>query len=205
MNVGLTGGIACGKSTVAKMFVKLGAHLIDFDKIAHYVQEPGKQAYKEVVHQFGKAILKPDKKIDRIKLGKIVFADRKKMNKLNHIVHPLVYQEWQTRLEKIRAKEEHAIVLSDVPLLFEGGMQCLFDLILLVIVAPEEQIRRLRTRNGLSVQDAEKRLNCQMPIRQKIKLANIVIDNKGSVSDTEKKVKQIWKKLLYLEKQKCKL
>lgn len=205
LNVGLTGGIACGKSTVAQMFVDLGAHLIDFDRLAHYVQEPGKPAYEEVVHHFGKAILQPDKKIDRVKLGNIVFGNKKKIIELNNIVHPLVYQEWNIRLEKIRTKEEHAIVLSDVPLLFEGGMQHLFDLTILVLIAPEEQIRRVRIRNGLGKEEAEKRLQSQMPIREKIKLADIVIDNEGSVSDTEKEVKQNWKKLLDMEKQKYKL
>lgn len=202
LNVGLTGGIACGKSTVAQMFVELGAFLIDFDRIAHYVQEPGKPAYEEVVHHFGKAILQPDKKIDRVKLGDIVFGNKKKILELNNIVHPLVYQEWNIRLDKIRTKEEHAIILSDVPLLFEGGMQHLFDLTVLVLIAPEEQIRRLCMRNGLSMEDAEKRLKNQMPIREKIKLADIVIDNEGSVSDTEKEVNKVWKKLLHLEKQK---
>lgn len=205
LNVGLTGGIACGKSTVASIFVELGAHLIDFDRLAHYVQEPGKPAYKEVVHHFGKAILRQDKKIDRVKLGNIVFGDKKKIAELNNIVHPLVYQEWRVRLDKIRTKEKHAVVLSDVPLLFEGKMQELFDLTVLVLIDPEEQIRRLRIRNGLSKEDAEKRLKSQMPIREKIKLADIVIDNEGSVSDTENKVKQVWEKLLYLEKQKYKL
>ena len=148
LNVGLTGGIACGKSTVAKMFVKNGAHLIDFDGLAHEVQEPGKPAWKEVVNHFGKEILQPDKKIDRVKLGNIVFADKKKLTELNKIVHPLVYQEWHARLEKIGKKEKHAIVLSDVPLLFEGNMQHLFDLTMLVLIAPEEQISRLMKRNG---------------------------------------------------------
>lgn len=204
LNVGLTGGIACGKSTVAQMFVDLGAHLIDFDRLAHLVQEPGKPAYEEVVNRFGEEILQSDKKIDRVKLGNIVFSNKKKMVELNNIVHPSVYQEWNIRLDRIRVKEKHAIVLSDVPLLFEGGMQHLFDLTLLVLIAPEEQIRRLCIRNRLSEEEAKKRLKSQMPIKQKIKLADIVIDNEGSVSDTEKKVKQIWQKLLHLEKQKYK-
>ena len=204
LNVGLTGGIACGKSTVAQMFKEHGAHLIDFDRIAHHVQEPGKQAYKEVVHLFGNEILHPDKKIDRVKLGNIVFGDKKKIVELNNIVHPLVYQEWHIRLDIIRTKEEHAIVLSDVPLLFEGKMQHLFDLTILVLIPPEEQVRRLRMRNKMSKEDAEKRLESQMPIGEKIKLADIVIDNEGSISDTKKKVKQIWEKLLHMEKQKYK-
>ncbi|PKN06357.1 MAG: dephospho-CoA kinase [Deltaproteobacteria bacterium HGW-Deltaproteobacteria-7] len=204
LNVGLTGGIACGKSTVAKMFVARGAHLIDFDRLAHEAQEPGKPAWQQILDFFGKEILLQDGKIDRIKLGNIVFADKKKLNKLNKIVHPLVYREWHARLEKIEKKENRAIVLSDVPLLFEGKMQHLFDLSMLVLIAPEEQIRRLIKRNGVSREEAEKRLKSQMPIREKIVLADIVIDNEGNISETEKKVRQIWRELLQREKQKNK-
>jgi dephospho-CoA kinase len=201
LNVGLTGGIASGKSTIAKMFVKKGAHLIDFDGLAHEVQEPEKPAWKEVVNHFGKRILQPDKKIDRIKLGDIVFADKEKLMELNNIVHPLVFQEWHARLEKISKKEKHAIVLSDVPLLFEVNMQHLFDLTMLVLVTPEEQVSRLMTRNGVNKEEAEKRLKSQMPISEKIALADIVIDNKGSIAKTEKRVKQVWQELLQKEKQ----
>ena len=201
LNVGLTGGIACGKSTVAKMFVKNGAYLIDFDGLAHEVQEPEKPAWKEVVNHFGKRILQPDKKIDRVKLGHIVFTDKKKLSELNNIVHPLVYQEWHARLNKIGKKDKHAIVLSDIPLLFEGNMQPLFDLTVLVLIAPAEQIRRLMMRNGMSKEDAEKRLKSQMPISEKIELADIVIDNEGSIPETEKRVRQVWQELLHKEKQ----
>jgi dephospho-CoA kinase len=204
LNVGLTGGIASGKSTVAKMFVKNGAHLIDFDGLAHEVQEPGKPAWKEVVNHFSKRILQPDKKINRVKLGNIVFADKEKLSELNNIVHPLVYQEWHARLEKIGKKEKHAIVLSDIPLLFEGNMQHLFDLTMLVFIAPKEQIRRLMARNGVSREEARKRLKSQMPISEKISLADIVIDNEGSIPETEKRVGQVWQELLQQEKvKKC--
>jgi dephospho-CoA kinase len=205
LNVGLTGGIACGKSTVAKMFVNQGAYLIDFDKLAHEVQEPGKQAWQKVVDYFGKEILLPDKKIDRVKLGGIVFADNKKLVVLNNIVHPLVYREWHAQLEKICKKEKHAIVLSDVPLLFEGNMQHLFDLTMLVLIAPEDQVRRLITRNRISKEEAEKRLSSQMPINKKIALADIVIDNRGNIPETEKRVGQVWRKLLQKEKEKNKI
>jgi dephospho-CoA kinase len=204
LNVGLTGGIACGKSTVAGMFVQNGAHLIDFDLLAHEVQEPGKQAWKEVVNHFGEGILRPDKKIDRVKLGNIVFSDKDKLMQLNNIVHPLVYQEWHERLEKIGKKEKHAIILSDVPLLFEGKMQQLFDLTMLVLIAPEEQIRRLMGRNHISREEAKKRLKSQMPIGEKKALADIVIDNEGDISATEKIVKKVWLELLQHEKQKNK-
>ncbi|MGP8153772.1 MAG: dephospho-CoA kinase [Smithella sp.] len=204
LNVGLTGGIACGKSTVAKMFVNKGAHLIDFDRLAHEVQEPGKPAWQRIIDSFGKEILQPDRKIDRIKLGNIVFADKKKLGKLGKIVHPLIYREWEARLERIEKKEKHAIILSDVPLLFEGNMQYFFDLTMLVLVAPEEQISRLIKRSGVSREEAEKRLNSQMPISEKIALADIVIDNKGTIANTERKVDEIWQELLLREGKKIK-
>lgn len=202
LNVGLTGGIASGKSTVAKMFVKNGAYLIDFDKLAHKVQEPGKPAWKKVINHFGEEILQPDKKIDRVKLGDIVFADKRKLIELDKIIHPLVYQEWRALLEKISKKEKNAIILSDVPLLFEGNMQHLFDSTVLVLIAPDEQIRRLIARNRVSKKEAEKRLKSQMSINEKIALADIVIDNEGSILETEKRVGQVWQELLQKEKQK---
>jgi dephospho-CoA kinase len=202
LNVGLTGGIACGKSTVAQMFVLLGAHLIDFDKLAHEVQEPEKPAWKEIVRYFGKDILKQDETIDRNILAQIVFADKKELKALNNIVHPLVFNLWQERLDKIKIKEEHAIVLSDVPLLFEGKMQDLFDLTILVLISSEEQICRLMARNSMFRDEAQIRLASQMPIEDKIGLADIVIDNQDNISQTEKRVAQIWRQLKDREKNK---
>jgi dephospho-CoA kinase len=202
LNVGLTGGIACGKSTVAQMFVALGAHLIDFDKLAHEVQEPGKPAWKEIVKYFGDGILNQDDTINRNRLAQIVFTDKKELEALNNIVHPLVYNLWQERLVKIKRQAEHAIVLSDVPLLFEGNMQDLFDLTMLILISPAEQIIRLMARNGLSSDEAQIRLQSQMPIADKIGLADIVIDNSGDIAQTEKKVAEIWQQLNSREKNK---
>lgn len=202
LNVGLTGGIACGKSTVAKMFVEKGARLIDFDKLAHRLQEPGQSVWQHLVDYFGRQILRPDQKIDRVKLGGIVFADKKKLRVLNRLVHPPVYREWQVRLEKIGRKEKHAIVLSDVPLLFEGEKQHLFDLTILVLTDPEDQIRRLMSRNRISGDDARRRLKSQMPIGKKTALADIVIDNRHSLACTKKTVDRIWRELVQLEKTK---
>ncbi len=186
------------------MFVSRGAHLIDFDRLTHEAQEPGKPAWEKIVDFFGREILQPDKKIDRVKLGDIVFADKKKLNKLGKIVHPLIYQEWEARLEKIEKKEKHAIILSDVPLLFEGKMQYFFDLTMVVLVSQEDQLNRLMKRNGWSRENAQKRLNSQMPVSEKIALADIVIDNEGTIVDTERKVNEIWQELLQREKQKNK-
>lgn len=202
LNVGLTGGIACGKSTVADMFVRLGGYLIDFDKLAHDVQEPGKPAWQDVVNHFGGDILRPDGSIDRNKLGDIVFHDPEKLKKLNTLVHPRVFEQWWARLEEISSKDPSAIIFSDVPLLFEGGMQHLFELTILVKIEPEDQILRLMARNAVCREDAELRLSCQMPISEKVRLATIVIDNACAVEETEKKVVSVWQELVEKEKSK---
>lgn len=204
LSVGLTGGIACGKSTVARMFVLLGAYLIDFDKLAHEVQKPGKPAWKEIVRHFGKGILNQDETIDRVKLAQIVFADKNELKALNNIVHPYVFSLWQMRLDKIKRKDEHAIVLGDVPLLFEGKTQNLFDLTILVLISPEEQICRLMARNNLSRDEAQMRLKSQMPIDEKIKLSDIVIENKDTQEKTKETVAKVWQDLLARERNKRK-
>jgi dephospho-CoA kinase len=200
LNVGLTGGIACGKSTVAQMFVRLGGHLIDFDKLAHEVQEPNRPAWQDVVHYFGREVLKPDLKIDRMKLAALVFNHPDKLQKLNDIVHPRVYEAWRSRLEEINRHHPHAIVFADVPLLFEGGMQHLFDLTILVMIEPEEQVNRLMIRSELCREEAELRLSCQMPIREKMNHADIIIDNRCGIDETEKTVAALWQDLLEREK-----
>jgi dephospho-CoA kinase len=184
------------------MFVKSGAHLIDFDVLAHKVQGAGKPAWQKVVDCFGKEILQADGKIDRNKLGNIVFGDKHKITALSKIVHPFVYQEWQNQLKKISKKEKHAIVMADVPLLFEGKKQKLFDLTILVVIEPEEQIHRLMVRNHISREEAQKRLKSQMPIGEKKVLADIVIANRGTISETEKAVKKVWRELVQREKTK---
>ena len=200
LNVGLTGGIACGKSTVAQMFVRLGGYLIDFDKLAHEVQEPGRPAWQDVVDCFGSDILQPDRKIDRTKLAEIVFNHPEKLQALNAIVHPRVFEEWCFRLDKIKTQNPRAIIFADVPLLFEGRMQNLFDLTILVMIEPSEQINRLMTRNAICHEEAHLRLSSQMSIRDKIPLADIVIDNQCAIHETEKKVADVWRDLLEREK-----
>ncbi|MGZ6221036.1 MAG: dephospho-CoA kinase [Syntrophales bacterium] len=200
LKVGLTGGIASGKSTVAKMFEDQGAYLIDFDALAHFAEEPDQSAWKAIVESFGREILNEDGTINRAKLGQIVFADQEKLSRLNSIVHPAVFDLWRRRTEDIREMNPRAIVVSDVPLLIEVSMQHLFDVVILVYISPEDQISRLRERNEYSRKEAESRLDKQMPIDEKIPHADYVIDNKGPRETTRSVVSAVWEELLVRER-----
>lgn len=200
LNVGLTGGIASGKSTVAKIFEDKGAYLIDFDALAHFAEEPDQPAWKAIVEVFGREILNEDGTINRAKLGQIVFANQEKLSTLNSIVHPAVFDLWRRRIEDIREMNPRAIVVSDVPLLIEVSVQHLFDVVILVYVSPEDQIKRLRERNEYSRKEAESRLDTQMPIDEKIPHADYVIDNKGPIETTRSVVNAVWEELLVRER-----
>ncbi len=200
LNVGLTGGIASGKSTVAKMFEDKGAYLIDFDALAHFAEEPEQPGWKAIIEFFGTDILNEDETINRAKLGQIVFADQEKLLRLNSIVHPAVFDLWRRRIEDIREMNPRAIVVSDVPLLIEVSMQHLFDIVILVYVSPEDQVRRLQERNEYSRKEAESRLDTQMPIEEKIPHADFVIDNKGPRETTRSVVNAVWDELLVRER-----
>ncbi|MHB8908198.1 MAG: dephospho-CoA kinase [Syntrophales bacterium] len=195
LNVGLTGGIASGKSTVARMLAEKGAMLIDFDEIAHAVEVPDGPAWREIVSHFGREFLRADRTIDRRKLGAVVFADRDKLNLLNGLVHPAVFAEWQRRREEIRKILPDAIVLSDIPLLIEAGVKKMVDLVILVYVPPEEQIVRLMARDGYSRDEAVQRLASQMPIEEKLPAADIVIRNDGTLEKTRMQINDLWEEL----------
>jgi dephospho-CoA kinase len=195
LNVGLTGGIASGKSTVARMLEAKGAILIDFDDLAHAVIEPGGPAWQGVVRHFGEEILQTDGRIDRVKLGEIVFSDRQQREILNRLVHPGVVAEWQKRLKEIEQTRKDAIVLSEIPLLIEAGLEALVDVVLIVYLSPEEQIRRLMARNGFTREAAERRVAAQMPIEEKLSHANFVIGNEDLPEETGRAVDGLWEAL----------
>ncbi|MDR1617339.1 MAG: dephospho-CoA kinase [Syntrophomonadaceae bacterium] len=182
--IGLTGGIASGKSTVLNVLKKLGFIVIEVDKTAHLIMEPGQKAYQEIVELFGSCILGPDGKIDRLLLGNIVFNDPALLTKLNQITHPRVGQFLQRRLREIEDEQPHAVVVLEVPLLFESGMDKLCDHIFVVWVDRETQIRRLMLREGLEREQARKRIMSQMDLNEKAKLADFVIDNTQSIEIT---------------------
>jgi len=198
LNVGLTGGIGSGKSTVDGLFRAKGAYIIDFDELAHLVEEPNGPVWKGIVENFGREILNADDTINREKLGDIVFRDREKLKKLNSIVHPAVFDEWKKKINDIR--KEDAIIISDIPLLIEVGMQDAVDITILVYISPEEQIKRIMKRNGYSSKESEYRLNSQMSIDDKIPYADFVINNEGSIKETKKAVDEVWENLIKKEK-----
>ena len=198
LNVGLTGGIGSGKSTVDGLFRAKGAYMIDFDELAHLVEEPNGPVWKGIVENFGREILNADDTINREKLGDIVFRDREKLKKLNSIVHPAVFDEWKKKINDIR--KEDAIIISDIPLLIEVGMQDAVDITILVYISPEEQIKRIMKRNGYSSKESEYRLNSQMSIDDKIPYADFVINNEGSIKETKKTVDEVWENLIKKEK-----
>lgn len=202
LNVGLTGGISTGKTTIARLLVEKGAFLIDLDEAAHQLQQTDTEVWREIVATFGENILNPDRTIDRNKLGIMVFSDSEKLKRLNEIVHPAVFRTWKKRMAEIESQRPDAIILTDIPLLIEIGAQERFDLVLLVYIPPAEQLKRLILRNGYSREYAEKRVASQMSIEEKVKYARIVIDNQGSIEEAEKRVDEAWQELLRLEKNK---
>lgn len=195
LNAALTGGIASGKSSVVRLLAKKGAFIIDFDELTRYVQEPGHTAYAQVVDCYGTEILNEDGTIHRGRLGDIVFRDSRKLAKLNQIVHPCVFREWERRLSLLQQEHPDAIVISDIPLLIEGGSQKKFDLVILVYATPEQQLRRLVERSGCTPEEARLRLAAQLPIDAKLPHADILIDNSFSFAATEKRVDEVWEEL----------
>jgi dephospho-CoA kinase len=189
--IGLTGGVATGKSTVAKMFQRCGAVVIDADELARTVVQPGKPAWREIVRIFGKGILNPDRTIDRPTLGAIVFHDKKKLRRLERIIHPRVARE-QAKLTKETAKKDSkAIVIYDVPLLFEAGIDKRVDKTIVVTADRETQIARLKKRNGLTRAAALNRITSQMPLAKKRRLADYVLDGTMRRSQLVRKVSNL--------------
>lgn len=193
--VGLTGGIASGKSLVAKVFQDLGAHVIDADKIVHDLLEPGQQAWEEVVKYFGPEIVFPDKTIDRRKLGEIVFNDAEKRAWLNQCLHPKVFAVYTARVKHLCVRALHAIIVLDAALLIETGYHKKMDRIVVVYADQEQQMKRLTSRDRLSREQALVRIRSQMPLSEKRKQADYVIENTGTREETEQQAREIFQKL----------
>jgi len=202
--VGLTGGIASGKSTIADMFKREGAYIIDIDMISRDVVKPGKPAWQDVVHVFGKEVLNEDQTLNRKKVGDIVFSDAEKRKKLEEIIHPKIAAEKLLKINEIAQKDNRAIIIIDIPLLIETNKQDTVDNIILVYTSPQSQIERLVKRDSLSLGDAQKRLASQIPIEKKKKHAHYIINNEEPSEQIEKKVKEIFQDLKREEAQEQK-
>ncbi|MEC3882863.1 dephospho-CoA kinase [Halobacillus sp. HZG1] len=188
--IGLTGSIASGKSTVAKMFKDMDIPVIDADQISRDVVEPGEPAYQEIVSTFGEQVLSEEGGLDRKKLGKIIFADETKRKQLNGIVHPKVREEMIRRREQYKNQQYRAVVL-DIPLLFESNLTDYVEKILVVYVDEETQRERLMERDQAGREDAEERIRAQIPVKKKAEMADAVIDNTGTVEGSLQQLKDI--------------
>jgi dephospho-CoA kinase len=193
--VGLTGGIASGKSLVARVFKDLGAHVIDADRIVHELLEPGQQACKEVVNHFGKDILLPNGAIDRRKLGEIVFNDPEKRAWLNSCLHPKVFNAYTVQVQHLQRRQPDTLVILDAALLIETGYHRTMDRLVVVYADREQQIKRLSLRDAFTREQAMARITSQMPLTEKRAHADYVIDNTGNREDTEVQARAVFLKL----------
>jgi dephospho-CoA kinase len=194
MNIGLTGGIACGKTTVAAMLVNLGAILIDADQLAREVVMPGRPALQLIEERFGPQVIQSDGSLHRKALGEIIFNEPTARKELDAITHPLIRQAMWEQMHKAEETFPETLVVVDVPLLYESGLQDHFQKVMVVYVSEKVQLERLMERDGLSYEAAILRLQAQMPIEQKKLLANIVIDNTGDLSQTEQQIQLFWQR-----------
>ena len=197
--VGLTGGVASGKSLVLQQFMKLGAYGIDCDVLSREAVIPCSDAWWAIVRRFGTAILKQDLELDRPKLRKIVFNDAALRTALERIIHPEVTRKMKDRIaaiEELAAADPKAIVVVDVPLLIETGMQDEFETIIVVYVSEATQIRRVMERDGLSQEEAQKMVALQLPLKAKLPYADFIISNEGSPEATEQQVRKIFTALV---------
>ena len=193
LRVGLTGGIGAGKSEVSKRLAALGAVVVDADKAAREVVEPGTPGLARIAETFGPGVLRADGALDRAKLAEIVFADTDARGRLNAIVHPLVH-EWMGAAEAsaIRSGGDGVVVVHDVPLLAEGGRGGEFDLVIVVDVPPEVQVERLATHRGMTAEQAGARMAAQATREQRLAVADIVIDNSGTLADLDRRLAKVW-------------
>ena len=193
LKIGLTGGIGTGKSSVTEAFQSLGAAVINADLLGHDAYLPGTIGFEEVVTEFGQEIVGCDGQIDRKKLGPIVFSDSSKMDRLNEIMHPLIRDLIDERLVSLESSQNKVAVV-EAAILIEAGWKSLFDEIWVVISDREEVINRLGVRNGLSREDAVKRIDSQMSNNERIEHGDVVVENTGSMEDLQTRVNSLWSK-----------
>jgi dephospho-CoA kinase len=209
LKVGLTGGIASGKSVVGEMLVARGAHLVQADRIAHQLMLPGQAVYNEVVRHFGGSILNPDLSVNRAKLAEAAFGSATpaaesgaipaRVQELNRIVHPAVIRSQEEWMEEMGRQDPHAVAIVEAALILEAGVAKHFDRLIVVTCSDEQRIARFAARQKLDLEatrkEVERRMAAQLPEAEKIKAADYVIDNSGSLDQTRGQVRQVWEKL----------
>jgi|SRR5579862_7527431 len=207
LKVGLTGGIAAGKSVVGEMFVALGAHLVQADRIAHSLMQPGESVYNEVVRHFGREILNPDGTVNRSKLAEVAFGPANapegnrasRIEELNRIVHPVVIRSQDAWMDEMGRQDPHAVAIVEAALILEAGVAKRFDRLIVVTCSAAQRIARFAARQKIDLETARKevtrRMAAQLPDEEKIKAADHVIDNSGSLDQTREQVRVVWQRL----------
>lgn len=210
LKVGLTGGIACGKTVVGEMFVSLGAHLVQADRIAHDLMLPGRPVYNEVVRHFGREILNRDLSINRAKLAELAFGAPqsagssgtdavKRVQELNRIVHPAVIRAQEEWMEETGRQDPHAIAIVEAALIVEAGAAKRFDRLIVVTCTDEQRVARFAARQKIDLETARnevsRRMAVQLPDAEKIEAADYVIDNSGTMGQTREQVARVWQQL----------
>lgn len=191
ITIGLTGGIATGKSLVSQLLEEYGAFVINADLLAHKLYLPETAGFNELVVHFGDTILNIDGTIDRNKLASIVFSDKSEMDNLNSIMHPLIYEDIK-RLISDLSEKNYLIVIVEAAILIEAGWQDLFDQIWVVSSNAENVISRLMTRNGLTREESLKRINSQMSLEDRLKYADVIVENNRDINSLSSKIKELW-------------
>ncbi len=197
--IGITGGFGSGKTFVASMFGKLGAKVIDADRIAHEVIRKGSPEYKRIVKLFGKGIISRNGEIDRKKLGAIVFSRPKLLSKLNRIVHPEVIRRIKSEIvsERVSGLAGERVIVIDAPLLIEAGLDKLVDKLVVVKCQKRRQIERCQEKFCLQKEEISQRIASQIPLKKKIQMADLTIDNSRTRALTEKQVRKAWREKLW--------
>lgn len=207
LKVGLTGGIASGKTVVGEMFVALGARLIQADRIAHALMQPGEAVYNQIVQHFGRSILNPDGSVNRAKLAEAAFGASNpsegqrssRIEELNRIVHPVVIRNQDAWMQEMGRQDPHAVVIVEAALILEAGAAKRFDRLIVVTCSDEQRAARFAARQGMELEVARKevtrRMAAQIPEKEKIEAADYVIDNSGSLDQTREQVLQVWQHL----------
>jgi dephospho-CoA kinase len=193
--VGLTGGIASGKSTVSEVWREEGAFVVDADRIARELVQPGRPAWQEILRLFGEEILQADQTLHRKRLAALVFSSKEKREKLNGLLHPRIMEEMDRQIQEIRRKDPEAIVIVDAALLVETGDYRKMDRLVVVQTTETQQIQRLVRRDGITPEEANRIVSAQFPQEEKVKVADVVLRNEGSIEEMRQKTREMFQEL----------